>query len=330
MRPSAATPGRTSPPTRAGSWASSRSPAATSTGSESIGDSIPELERLRLLPAASAHRADLLGTQIELGQLTAAKATLAEIDVGGASAWARISEEDIGVARAFLAYWAGAWDTAAALIEPLRGTRSSSQAVVPQNALLAQIALGRGDSERADALSASALDAARAYTDIPAPPDRLVLRARVMVGRDQCEAAKLVREAADIWTQRTAAFGTQLPVAAFVYARLDLAEEGHAAMAPVRIPTDWLTAARLLLCGNPLAAAAAYKRIGSLPDQADALMLAAQAAVTSGNASEVETALSASTALWRSINAPQFLREATALDPQLRLPPENMGEAWRY
>ena len=72
--------------------------------------------------------------------------------------------------------------------------------------------------------------------------------------------------------------------------------EGHAAMSSVNIATGWRTAARLLLGGNPLGAAAEYKRIGSLPDQADALTLAAKAALTSRNPNQARMALSRSAA----------------------------------
>lgn len=272
-------------------------------GIDRISAPIAELEQHGLLTAAAAQRSDLASVQIDLGRLSDAAATLAEMDTGNGRSWVRITEEDVGGMRASLTYWAGDWDTAAAIVERLRGTRESSQAVVPQNTLLTQIALGRGDAALADRLSGDALAAARADRDMPSLIIALALRARVLVGRDAGAAAALVREAASCWREHTPLFGAILPTAAAVYERLGRGAEGIAALDAVRMPTAWLHPARLLLGGERLRAAAAYTDIGSLPDAAETYLLAARAFASDGQIAEADRAAQQGAAICTRIGA---------------------------
>jgi class 3 adenylate cyclase/tetratricopeptide (TPR) repeat protein len=67
-------------------------------------------------------------------------------------------------------------------------------------------------------------------------------------------------------------------------------------------PTPWLEAARALATGDPLAAAERYAAIGSLPDEADARLAAAQLLSRQGRQADAEAQLAA---------ARRFLAEAT-------------------
>jgi class 3 adenylate cyclase/tetratricopeptide (TPR) repeat protein len=278
-------------------------------GIDRISAPIAELEQQGLLTAAAAHRSDLASVQIDLGRLSDAALMLAEMDAGSGRSWARITEGDVAGMRASLAYWAGDWDAAAAIVEPLRGSRESAQAVVPENALLTQIALGRGDAMLADRLSGEALAAARADRDMPSLMIALALRARVLAGRDADEAAALVHEAASCWRNQTPLFGAILPTAAAVYERLGRGAEGIAALDAVRMPTAWLHPARLLLGGERLRAAAAYTDIGSVPDAAETYLLAARAFATDGQIAEADRAAQQCADICTRIGADGLLAE---------------------
>ena len=234
-----------------------------------ISDPIPELERKRLLSAAAAHRSDLAGTLIELGHLDAAAAAVAELLDGDQPGWARITEEDVGAIRAALAYWSGDWRAARAAAD-LGGVRSSAQAVVPQAWPVALIALAQGDTAEADKLSTEALEVGLGDVDIWCRITAALLRARVLVGRDDDHATRLVGEAADMWSRSAVNFGVLVPVAADVYLRLGRAAEGAREVAAIRMPSSWQDAALLALTGDPAAAALRYQQIGSLPDAAAA------------------------------------------------------------
>ena len=234
-----------------------------------ISDPIPELERKRLLSAAAAHRSDLAGTLIELGHLEAAATAVAELLDIERPGWARITAEDVGAIRAALAYWSGDWEAAKAAAD-LAGGRSSAQAVVPQAWPAALIALAEGDTDLADQLSAEALDVAQNDSDIWCRITATVLRARILVGHDDRQAAELVAEAAGQWSRSATIFGVLVPAAAEVYLRLGKATEGERAIAAIRLPSEWRRAALLSLAGNAEAATRCYRAIGSLPDAAAA------------------------------------------------------------
>ncbi len=234
-----------------------------------ISDSIPELERQRLVPAAAAHRSDLAGTLIELGRLDEAAAAVDCLLDSDQPGWARLTEEDVGAIRAAAAYWSGDWRAARAAAD-LGGVRSSAQAVVPQAWPVALIALAQGDTAEADKLSTEALEVAFADVDVWCRITAALLRARVLVGRDDDEAARLVAEAAELWSRSAVIFGVLVPVAADVYLRLGRPADGARDVAAIRMPSSWQDAALLALSGDPAAAARRYQQIGSLPDAAAA------------------------------------------------------------
>jgi hypothetical protein len=142
--------------------------------------------------------------------------------------------------------------------------------VVPQAWPVALIALAQGDTAEADELSTEALEVGLGDVDIWCRITAALLRARVLVGRDDDQAARLVGEAADMWSRSAVNFGVLVPVAADVYLRLGRAAEGAREVAAIRMPSSWQDAALLALRGDPAAAALRYQQIGSLPDAAAA------------------------------------------------------------
>jgi len=68
-------------------------------------------------------------------------------------------------------------------------------------------------------------------------------------------------------------------------------------------PSPWLTAARALAAGDPLAAAAVYATIGSLPDEADARLAAARLLEATGRTAEAEEQLAAARAFYAAAGA---------------------------
>jgi len=92
----------------------------------------------------------------------------------------------------------------------------------------------------------------------------------VLVGRADDQAARLVAEAAELWSRSAVNFGVLVPVAADVYLRLGRPADGARAIAAIRMPSRWQDAALVALSGDPAAAAHRYQQIGSLPDAAAA------------------------------------------------------------
>ena len=260
-----------------------------------IRDPIPELERQRLLSAAASHRSDLAGTLIELGRLGEAATVVDELLDSGQPGWAR-DHRGGRQCRSGRRCATGRVTGTQHAPPPTWSASARAQAVVPQNWPLALIALAEGKDELADQLSADALAAARRDVDVWCRVTAATLRAYVLVGRDNVQAAELVAEAADHWSQSAPIFGVLVPVAAEVYLQLGQAAEGERAIAAIRMPSHWQEAAQLALAGKAALAADRYRQIGSLPDAASALARAGR--------------LSDAAAIWRSLGATAHLARA--------------------
>ena len=240
-----------------------------SSGLSCISDPIPELDRLRLSPAAAAHRSDLAGTLMELGRLEETAVTVAELLDTQRSGWAQITEQDVAAIREALWYWSGEWDRARAAAN--LDWNLSPQMVVPQAWPVALIALARGDTALAGDVSLKALLAARTDRDVWCRITAAVVRARIVLEHDREQAADLLAEAADLWEHTTPIHGVMIPTAADVYLRLGIAGEGERRISSMRMASMWRDASLLALAGDPAAAARCYRQIGSLPDAAAAL-----------------------------------------------------------
>jgi hypothetical protein len=80
-------------------------------------------------------------------------------------------------------------------------------------------------------------------------------------------------------------------------------------------PSPWLAAARALAAGDPLAAAAVYASIGSLPDEADARLAAARLLEAAGATAEAGRQREAARSFYASAGAPGPAQPRPRRDP---------------
>ena len=137
--------------------------------------------------------------------------------------------------------------------------------MVPQAWPVALIALAQGDTAEADKLSTEALQVAFADVDVWCRITAALLRARVLVGRADDQAARLVAEAAELWSRSAVNFGVLVPVAADVYLRLGRPADGARAIAAIRMPSRWQDAALVALSATRRRPHAATSRSDHCP-----------------------------------------------------------------
>jgi hypothetical protein len=92
-----------------------------------------------------------------------------------------------------------------------------------------------------------------------------------------------------------------------------LADELRRLLRAASPKTTWYEGAVAFLGGDHAGSAAVYARIGSRPDEADALLRQARQASGSGRFDEVERSLAAAADFYRSVGAHGRLREVEAV-----------------
>ena len=180
-------------------------------------------------------------------------------------------------------YWRGRWDEALALadqfVEQAEGGLPHHREV-DARLTRGRIRLARGDSTGALEDSARALAFAQRVRDPQTLFPALAFNARVLLVTDDREGAgESATTLLDTWADAGVTF------AAFWLADLAVAladlnrgpDLERACEAYVRIPTRWLDAALAVVQGRDLEAAGTYAAIGSLPDEAEARLRAAEA-----------------------------------------------------
>ena len=103
-----------------------------------------------------------------------------------------------------------------------------------------------------------------------------------------------------------------LPDVLPVVAEFGLADELRRLLRAASPTTTWYEGAEAFLGGDHNGSAAVYARIGSKPDEADALLRHASQA-PSGKGDEVERCLAAAADFYRSVGAQGRLREVEAV-----------------
>jgi tetratricopeptide (TPR) repeat protein len=188
----------------------------------------------------------------------------------GSRRWRR----SIELQRVAELYWTGRWPTAVAVVDDLVAGDEHHYLEWECRLWRGRIRLAEGRVGEAleDAQAAHGL-AVQARDPQDLQPTRAFL-ARVLLAAGRRE------EAAGMATELLAGLGGGVLVPDLgTDLGLVLAELGIPAEALDRLeipPSPWLAAARALAAGNPLAAAAVYAGIGSLPDEADARLAAAR------------------------------------------------------
>ena len=211
-----------------------------------IHDPIPELERQRLLSAAASHRSDLAARSSSwAGWARQQPSSMNCLTAGSPDGRASPRRTSVPPGRR----GATGRDGHSTRHRQPGERRLRTGRGTPELAPCAYCAR-RGKDELADQLSADALAAARRDVDVWCRVTAATLRAYVLVGRDNVQAAELVAEAADHWSQSAPIFGVLVPVAAEVYLQLGQAAEGERAIAAIRMPSHWQEAAQLALAGK--------------------------------------------------------------------------------
>jgi class 3 adenylate cyclase/tetratricopeptide (TPR) repeat protein len=200
----------------------------------------------------------------------------------GSRRWRR----SIELQRVAELYWTGRWPRAVAVVDDLLAGDEHHYLEWECRLWRGRIRLAEGrvgealeDAEAAHALAVQARDP----QDLQ-PTRAFLARALLAAGRRE-EAAGMAGELL------AGLGGGVLGPDLGADLGLVLAELGIPAEALDRLaipPSPWLAAARALAAGDPLAAAAVYAGIGSLPDEADARLAAARQLETAGATAQAE------------------------------------------
>jgi tetratricopeptide (TPR) repeat protein len=216
-------------------------------------------------------------------------------------------------------YWRGRWDEALLLanqfVEQAEGGLPHHREV-DARLTRARIRLARGDSAGATGDSARALAFAQRVRDPQTLFPALAFHARVLlVANDPEGAGENATTLLDAWADAGVTFAAfWLADLAVVLADLNRASDlERACAAYVRIPTRWLDAALAVVHGRDLEAAGTYAVIGSLPDEAEARLRAAEALTHATRQEEAEAELGRALDFYSSVQATAWLRKAETL-----------------
>ena len=213
--------------------------------------------------------------------------------------------------RVYDLYWRGLWNEALdQAAEVVSGEGSADRQEAAARCARARILLARGEAAAARADVEAALEFSRGARDPQMLLPALALQARTLLAagaRD--EAADLAAELLEAWDRASVSLPSFWTAdVATVLLALGRGGDLLAWAARARTPTPWLEAAASLASGDALAAAHTYVRIGSLPDEAHARLLAAEALVSAGRRAEAEHELARALDFYRSVGASAYVR----------------------
>ena len=174
------------------------------------------------------------------------------------------------------------------------------------------IRLARGDTQGGLADAERGLEVARtARASIYGPSLAFYAEALLACGRAE-EARTAAVEALSLASQNAVIFAGCWPILTRVLAALDLGAELVAATEEAP-PTRWIAAARLYADGDFDGAAELYAQIGSMLDEADARLRAAERLAAADERAEADAQLELALAFYRSVGATRYIGEGEAL-----------------
>jgi predicted ATPase/class 3 adenylate cyclase len=267
------------------------------------------------LPEAAYAEGNAANCLIQLGRLeegfelqARAGATIARFGLDLSLPW-------LHTEQASEAYWRGRWDDALTGVNALLA--GEGHYTDPANLFVrARISLARGAVQAAVGDMDAALTFARrsGETQFLLPLFALRARALLAAGR-RAEAVALADDLLGRWDDTPPKptnpdwFGDL----ATVLLELDRTGEFLDRAAGVERPTAWLEAATALAAGDFASAADRYAAIGSLPDEADARLLAAEALAAEGREDEAAAQLGPALDFHRRVGAAARLARGEAL-----------------
>jgi len=226
-----------------------------------------------------------------------------------------------GIARALRAnameneFIAGRWDEALRLADEFIAETEAGSPHFYEGTpryIRGAIRLARGYTEGGLADAERGLEVARgAVASVYGPSLAFYAEALLACGRAQ-QAKTAAEEALALARENAVVFSGCWPVLIRVLAALGRSEELLAATEAAP-PTRWIEAARLYAGGDFAAAAELYAQIGSLLDEADARLRAAEQLAEAGGREEADAQLEQALAFYRSVGATRYVIEGEAL-----------------
>jgi tetratricopeptide (TPR) repeat protein len=217
-------------------------------------------------------------------------------------------------------YWRGRWNECVRLADEFVEEAAAGVPhlrLVGARLLRARIGLARGDEPAATADSTAGLDFARSAPDPQVLFPALAFHARLCadLGRWK-EADEALSDLLERWAQTPATFPSFWTAdVACALAALGSGRNLDAATRKAHMRSLWLEAAVSMAHGDALSAAALYRKIGSLPEEAFARLRAGEGLVASGRRGEGEAELAKALEFFRSVRASAYARRAEALLP---------------
>jgi class 3 adenylate cyclase/tetratricopeptide (TPR) repeat protein len=251
-----------------------------------------------------------------LGRLDDLEATVEELvavaEGTGSTDWIRWGR-DKQLSVAYLrGRWDEAWSISTGLIDELEAGRSHYLSG-PWRMMRGRIQLARGDRAGAVKGARRGLAESREAADPQVLVPLLVWNARLGAGND---ASTLFDEFLELWSRmRSSVIGppATLPDAAAAAFALGRQQDFEEAAAAARGGEPWVRAGLAYARGNFMRAADLYGEIGTVPDEADARLRAAEQAIEGGRRAEGDRELERALALSRSLGATVYVREGEAL-----------------
>jgi len=216
-------------------------------------------------------------------------------------------------------YWEGRWDdaleTTANYLREIESSRAGHYMEGICRALVAAIAVARGDVDVAWSEAQRAAAAARPTKDPQTVNSALVFEAQAALAVGQtAAAAALADELVAAWRSLGIRQPHELAIAPWVFTALGRADEVLAALeAESRAITPWHAAARRLASGQLVEAAEIFAEIGSVPDEAYARLKAAEAFAAGGNRVAADVQLRLVLPVFARLRATAWIAEGEAL-----------------
>ena len=222
-------------------------------------------------------------------------------------------------------YHGGDWDEAVSEADGMLAGSDPDRATlrhvreVDAHVIRALIRLARDDHAGANEDSATGLSATREFAQGSWAPQilfpALACRARVLMETNStAEADTLVTELLGRWRSNPVTFASNwLSYVLPTIIALGRGEELSKIAKSASVKTRWLEAAVALAEGDPREAAGIFAQIGSLPDEAQARLRAAEVLAAAGRPQEADGELARALDFYRAVGATRYIREGEAL-----------------